>query len=181
MSLSDRQKAPVPVIGRGPRRASSQGGAVAALPRRTLQGQAEQLDTQTRYPGYGNDALIRRDRTMWYPVEGVRGVGTAQVDWTAAGPYRPELQSRNVTVRRMAGTDQTRAFANPLDPTVGLHSNPQVRPSGNLLRYAQGGAVIQHGRTDRLSPGRYAGQSYSQTTLLQGAPGGSGPARRVKR
>lgn len=170
-TLRQRQRAPVPfptLEREGIRHAQSLGGAVAALPRRTVAAQAAQLETDTRYPGDANDDRIRRDRIPWYPSDQRSGVGTGEVDWTAAGPARPELHMRNVTVRRMAGTDQTRALANPVDPTVGLHTNPAIRPSGNLQRYAAGVPVMRPARTDRLSPARYNGQSYSQTTVLQG-------------
>jgi hypothetical protein len=170
-TLTRRQRAPVPfptIEREGIRRGNSLGGAVAHLPRRTVAGQAEQLETDTRYPGDVNDGKIRRDRIAWYPSDQRSGVGTGEVDWSAAGPPRPELHMRNVSYRRMAGTDQTRALANPVDPSVGLHTNPAVKPSGNLERYKAGAAVMRPARTDRLSPARYSGQSYSQTTVLQG-------------
>jgi hypothetical protein len=178
-NLCDRQRAPVPFPNRGQRLRNSPGGAVADIPRRVVGAQADMLEGDPRYPGYVNDSMIRRDRTAWYPSDARSGVGTVAVDWTAAGPPRPELHMRNVTVRRMAGTDQTRAFANPADPSVGLHTNPKIRPSGNIERFKAGSAGMKHGRTDRLSPARYTGQSYSQTTLLQGATS-TGAGRRRK-
>lgn len=159
---------------------SSQGGAVADLPRQTLGGQAAAIADDPRYIGDVNDSQIRRDRTPWFPTKAVSGVGTGTVNWSENAPYRPELHMRDVTIRRMAGTDQTRAFANPVDPSVGLHTNPKVRPSGNLERYGAGGAVMKNGRNDRLSPARYNGQSYSQTTLEQGAVRPANSRRRVK-
>lgn len=168
--MYDRSRGSAPII-QDPRRRrqNSLGGAVACLPGRTEGGQWAALNDDPRYPGYLNDDQIRRDRTVWYPTDGRSGVGTGEVDWTAAGPPRPELHTRNVTVRLMAGNSQSRAFADPRDPTVGLHTNPTIKPSGNLLRYQAGGPAMQPGRQDRLSPARYSGQSYSQTTLEQGA------------
>jgi hypothetical protein len=145
------------------------GGAVAPNPRFTAGEQAAAIADDPRYYGATNDTTIRRDRTAWYPHKCRSGVGTAEVDWTMDAPHRPELHMRNVTVRVMAGTSQTRAFANPLDPSVGLHSNPKARPSGNIERYKAGAQAMRPGRTDRLSSARYTGQSYSQTTLEQGA------------
>lgn len=168
----DRQREPVPfptIERAGRRRGNSLGGAVAHLPGRTAGAQAAAQADDPRYYGAINDDQIRRDRTPWFPSTGRSGAGTAEPDWTAAGPTRPELHARNVTVRTMAGTSQTRAFADPRDPSVGLHTNSKVRPSGNLERYKAGASGILPGRTDRLSPARYSGQSYSQTTLEQGA------------
>lgn len=152
------------------RRGNSLGGAVAALPRRTVGAQAAAADDDPRYPGNHADGAIRRDRIAWYPTDRMSGVGSGTVSWSAAGPPRPELHMRNVTVRRMAGTSQTRALTDPRDRSIGLHTKTPVRPMGNLTRYADGrGATMRPGRTDRLSPAVYTGQSYSQTTLMQGA------------
>jgi hypothetical protein len=168
----ERQRAPVPfptLERAGIRRGNSLGGAVADNPRFTAGAQAAAMADDPRYIGNVNDSQIRRDRTSYFQTNARSGVGTAEVDWTAAGPARPELHSRNVTVRTMAGTSQTRAFASPFDPSIGLHTNPSVKPSGNIERYRAGAAAMRGTRTDRLSPARYSGQSYSQTTLQQGA------------
>lgn len=121
-----------------------------------------------RYPGDANDTRIVRERIPWMSSGRVTGVGTGTVDWSACGPPRPELHMRNVSYRVMAGTSRTRAMADPRDPSIGLHSKTPTRPMGNLGRYQAGGQVMRPGRTDRLSPARYTGQSYSQTTLTQG-------------
>lgn len=176
----DRQRMAVPAVrADGIRRGNSLGGAVADLPRVTVGGQAAAMADDPRYPGAANDSQIQRDRTAWFPTDsGPRGVGTGTVNWSLCAPPRPELHVRNVTYRRMAGTSQTRALTNPLDPTVGLHSQTPHKPSGNLERYVAGGQTIKPGRLNRLSPARYAGQSYSQTTLLQGASSSSSKGRR---
>jgi hypothetical protein len=169
--MIDRSRGSAPILRADPRARSGEapGGAVAPNPRFTTGGQAAAVADDPRYYGATNDSQIRRDRTPFFPSKARSGVGTAEVDWTMAGPNRPELHVRNVTVRVMAGTSQTRAFANPLDPSVGLHSNPKARPSGNIERFKAGAAGMKPGRRDRLSPARYSGQSYSQTTLEQGA------------
>lgn len=166
------QDQPVPFDRSTLRRGNAPGGAVAALPRFTAGGQAAQAHGDASYYGARNDDAIVRDRTPWMPRPVKSGAGTGTVDWTACGPARPQLHMRNVTVRRMAGTDSTRFLANPKDPRQGLHSQTPHSPRGNVQRYAAGLPTIRPGRTDRLSPARYVGQSYSQTTLEQGATKG---------
>lgn len=150
------------------RRGNSAGGKPVERPGRSVGGQAAAWMDDPRYYGAPNDSQIRRDRTPWYPTSARSGVGTGTVDWTAAGPPRPELHMRNVTVRIMAGTSRTRNLANPQDPRQGLHSAGIIKPSGNLGRIQAGRPGMKHGRTDRLSPARYRGQTYSQTTVEQG-------------
>lgn len=176
----DRQRMPVPAVRQGGiRRGNSLGGANADLPRSTSGAQAAAMADDPRYPGAVNDGQIMRDRTPWFSTPSPRrGVGTGAPDWSLSGPPRPELHMRNVTVRTMAGTSRTRALLNPLDPTVGLHSQTPRKPAGNLQRYQAGGDAIRPGRLNRLSPARYVGQSYSQTTLLQGASTAKGARRR---
>jgi len=152
-----------------PRRGNSYGGAVRPNERFTTGAQAAAGADDPRYIGAVNDSGIRRDRTAWFPTDTRSGVGTGTVDWTAAGPPRPEIHLRNVTVRTMAGTSRTRALASPVDASIGLHSATVVTPRGNVERYRATGVAMRPARTDRLSPARYAGQSYSQTTQLQGA------------
>lgn len=164
------QAEPVPVVRAGlPRRGNSHGGAVRPNGRFTAGAQASAQADDPRYVGNVNDSAIRRDRIAWFPTDARSGVGTGTVDWTAAGPARPELHMRNVTVRTMAGTSRTRALASPFDPTIGLHSQTVTTPRGNVERFKATGVSMKGARTDRLSPARYSGQSYSQTTLLQGA------------
>jgi len=163
------QRRPAPGYPQRPGRlGNAPGGSVLMRPGRSVGGQERAWQDDPRYNGAVLDNRIWRDRTPWYPSKARSGVGTAEVDWTAAGPYRPELHSRNQTFRIMAGTSQTRAFANPQDPRQGLHSAGIVKPSGNLGRIRAGGPTMKHGRTDRLSPARYRGQTWSQTTQLQG-------------
>lgn len=169
--MSDRQRMSVPVVRAEGirRRGNSLGGAVADRVRFTAGAQAAAGEGDPRYAGNVHDSQIRRDRTPWFPTDARSGVGTVAVDWTAAGPPRPELHMRNVTVRTMAGTSRTRALASPIDPRIGLHSKTPTRAHGNLERFKAGQPAMRAGRTDRLSPARYTGQSYSQTTLVQGA------------
>lgn len=163
------QDQPVPFNRRGVRLGNSAGGAPATLARFTAGNQAAQAATDPQYYGATNDDQIRRDRTPWFPRPTKSGAGTGTVDWTAAGPARPQLHMRNVTVRTMAGTSATRYPASPYDPSIGLHSQTPISPRGNIQRYQAKAPVMKPGRNDRLSPARYTGQSYSQTTLEQGA------------
>lgn len=165
----DRQRQPVPGYPQTPgRRNNAPGGTILQRPGRSTGGQLAATQDDPRYYGATQDDQIRRDRTPWYPTKARSGVGTGTVDWTMAGPARPELHMRNVTVRIMAGTSRTRALANPQDPRQGLHSAGIEMPRGNLGRISAGARTMKHGRTDRLSPARYRGQTWSQTTLEQG-------------
>jgi hypothetical protein len=124
---------------------------------------------QMRDPGFLNDALIRRDHTPNWPTDNKHGVGDPWVNWTDCGPTRPELHSRIVNWRVMAGTSNTRYIPNPYDGTVGLHSRTARPPMGNIQRYQAGASTIRPGRQNRLTQGTYNGQSYSQTTKMQGS------------
>lgn len=165
----DRSRGSAPIV-QDPRirRGNSIGGRLADHPGRSVGAQQAAWQDDPRYNGDVNDTQIRRDRTVWFPSDQRSGVGTATVDWTAAGPPRPELHVRNVTYRLMAGNSQSRAFADPRDPNIGLHTITLTKPRGNIERYKAGSSAMRPGRTDRLSPARYTGQSYSQTTLEQG-------------
>ena len=170
--LSDLQRQPAPFVGdRWHQRVNPAGsaGAVTPLFRRTI---ANGVDNEaTRYNGAVNDDQIQRGNTPWYPLDNMHGAGTGMVNWTAAGPPRPELHMRQqFALRVMAGTSRTRALPSPVDPTIGLHSTPpKPREMGNVQRIKAKAPTIRTGRQNRLSAARYSGQSYSQTTRGQGA------------
>lgn len=166
-ALTSRQRATPPFNDEPPRRRDSQGGPVVLGYRRTLAPGME--DETTRYPGTTNDERITRDKTPWFPKDNPPRVGDSWVNWTAAGPCRPEMHQRNVTIRQMVGTSNTRNMANPLDPRVGLHTDPKSPALGVIQRYTNGNPQMARPRQDRLLSGQYQGQSYSQQTLLQGA------------
>jgi len=129
---------------------------------------------------YANDQLIQRDRTPVYDADSYHQAG-ALTDWTASGPIRRSLWMRQHTWRRQAGTDNTRALdPRPVvsygsqdgthgSPPHGMHSNP-VR--GQVLTFrtfsSPDRAQMVSGRFNRLSDSQYVGQSYSQTTQVQG-------------
>lgn len=159
---------PLPRDRSTPRHNTSSGGPVRQLPRSPWAAPGVQ-DQETRDPRYTNDALIRRDNSNFWPTDVKHGVGDSLVDWSACGPSRPEMHSRVVSFRVMAGTSNTRYIPNPYDPTVGLHSRTHRSQLGNIQRYEAGTATMRPGRQDRLTQVTYSGQSYSQTTRMQGA------------
>jgi hypothetical protein len=127
-------------------------------------------DDRARYSPETNDSLIRRDYTPWYPRATVVPAGTGRASWWAAGPARPELAQRNVTVNPRQGNSRSRAMQNPLAPGTGLHTEPQHAAIGTIARYVNpDNPRMSTARQNRLLPARYTGQSYSQTTLTQGA------------
>jgi hypothetical protein len=168
--LSQRQRQAAPTV--GDRFTTRHWQAVApdidVLPRRTL---ANGIDNEdVRAGAYLNDANMQHGNGPWYPADNLHGVGTGMVNWTACGPPREELHMRQMfRLRTMAGTSATRFLKSPADPTLGLHSTPpKPRQMGNIQRIQAGKPTIRRGRRDRLSPSRYTGQSYSQTTVAQG-------------
>lgn len=188
--LSERQRAPVPFNTRPPRRRDSRGGPTPELIRRTL---VAGMDGETaRVPGTVNDTRIARQKTPWWPTPHYTPAGESWVNWTAAGPVRPELNMRMVNTRIMEGTSNTRNLQDPRsDATVtapgyrstpdgrieqpkrpirvGLHTDPKRFQLTNVQRFAQIPARMSTARQDRLRSGQYTGQSYSQTTRIQGA------------
>lgn len=150
-----------------PRRRDSRGGPTPTLVRRTL---AKGMDNEsTRFSGTTNDTTIQRDKGPWLPSDNLRGAASGWYDWTAAGPPRPEIHQRNVTLRIMAGTSRSRNLQNPRDWRVGLHSMPVPGAVGPHQRFLDPlNPRMRKPRQDRLSNGQYAGQSYSATTRTQG-------------
>lgn len=121
-----------------------------------------------RDPRNLNDSQIRRDHSAWAPTDRLYGFGDPLVNWTACGPPRQEIHSRIVNFRIMAGTSATRYIPNPYDPTVGLHSRTAPSKRGNVQRIEGKQATMRPGRQDRLTRATYTGQSYSETTKMQG-------------
>lgn len=160
------QRDPVPFNRRPPRRDNSRGGPPPTLIRRTLQPDMD--GEEARYSPTTNDGLIRHDHTPWYPMFHYGPAATGWVNWTACGPPRPELHMRTLEYRRMAGTSRTRFPVNPLDPKVGLHTDPSAAIPRTVPRFVGPNPQMTKPRQDRLAMGQYSGQSYSQTTIPQG-------------
>lgn len=120
---------------------------------------------------YSRDGLIMRDRIPAYDRDYMIGNADTQVDWTRCGPIRPSLWMRNRTVRRQVGSDNTRNFdPHPIieygsqDQGHGMHTNPAPYKRATNARFGSGIPQMQPAHVNRLSPARYSGQSYSQTT-----------------
>lgn len=158
-----RQREEPPIDKWSPRRLESGGGISVATPR-TLAVGIE--DEYARYPGTAFDGQIIRDRGPYYRQPRMEPPGNGWVNWTAAGPTRPELHMRNATMRDMVGNSRSR-YPVVESPTTGMHT---MGPSGvarTVPRYVETPQMTA-ARQFRLSPGQYNGQTYSQTTLLQG-------------
>jgi hypothetical protein len=170
-AVERRQRATPPIDRRHNRRGLSGGGYDTAHPMTIAPGIESELP---RYPGTTNDAEIHRDRAPWYNMPDYPTVGNGWVNWTLAGPPRAELHMRNATWRPMEGNSRSRFPFLPQSPTGGMHT---MIPSGpgsvrqTAPRYQSGNPQMQAARVDRLAGARYAGQSYSQTTSVQGARG----------
>lgn len=183
------QRDPVPFNRRPVRRRNSVGGPTPELVRRTL---VNGMDGEsTRYPGTVNDTKITRQQMPWYPSTSYTPGGNSWVNWTMAGPIRPELHMRDATFRTMQGNSRTRNLQNPgpgevetapgyrsmpdgriVQPThtvrVGLHTDPKRAALVTVERYTNKNPRMTTARQDRLRSGQYTGQSYSQTTRVQG-------------
>lgn len=74
----------------------------------------------------------------------------------------------NISLNRWQGSDGSRFLQNPRDPDKGLHTTPRPNYRANLDRLDNAHYPDMQGRgINRLSPSRYAGQSFSETTLQQ--------------
>lgn len=184
------QRDPVPFNKRPIRRRNSTGGEPKLGLRRTLV--AGMDGESTRYPGTVNDRGIVRQQQPWYPMDTYTPAGNSWVNWTMAGPCRPELHMRDASYRLMEGNSRTTQLLNPtpglavtapgyrsmpdgriIQPTttirVGLHTDPKRAARITVERYTNKNPRMTTARQDRLRSGQYTGQSYSQTTRVQGA------------
>lgn len=161
--LSDRQRAPIVVDRSHARLGTSAGGVDRAHPMTLAAGL---VDQQARYPATLFDRLIRRDRGPYFQKARVIPPGNAWVSWTGAGPARPELHARNQTWRREVGSSNSR-FPVVDSPTTGMHTMTPSTVARTLPRYVETQQMLPP-RQNRLSNARYSGQTYSQTTVVQG-------------
>lgn len=167
--LTARQRSPHPIDRRHARRGESAGGYDVTNPLTLAPG----LETErTRYPGTENDGMIIRDRKPFYSATLYTPAGISWVNWTEAGPPRAELHMDTDQWRPEAGSSSSRYPFVPGSPTGGMHTMIPSGPASSRQtapRFVDSGNPQMRGaRTDRLSPARYAGQSYSQTTAVQG-------------
>lgn len=169
--LSARMRSAPPIDKRSARRGLAAGGYDRAEPHTLAPGIETEL---ARYPGASNDQGITRDRRPFYSAT-VNYVPPALswVNWTEAGPARAELHMRTTDLRNMVGNSQGRYPYLPGSPTGGRHTMiPSTGPGGvtqTRQRFVGAGLPqMRAARPDRLAPARYTGQSYSQTTSIQG-------------
>lgn len=132
------------------------------------------VDQRLRSSDSSNDALIRRDGLPQWLVQNYVAAGVQVNNWTAAGPARPTLwTARGQTLTPRSG-GKVRWLQNPAAPGTGLHTEVNNDASGAIGTQARyltpASGVRQRGRRqNRLSPALYSGQSFSQTTKVQGA------------
>lgn len=162
--MTRRQRTAPPMDRWSARRGESAGGYDQASPRTLAAG----LDTELeRYPGDYFDGQIQRDRGPFYMQPRYIPPPVTWVSWTAAGPTRPELHMRNATLREMVGNTRSRFPVVPGAPTTGMHTMVTPGVARTVQRYVTT-PQMTGARIDRLKPGQYAGQTYSQTTRVQG-------------
>lgn len=163
--LTARQRSPHPIDKRSARRGESAGGYDRSVPMTLAPGLETEL---TRYPGTEYDGGVRRDRMPWYNV-GVRSpVGDSWVNWTEAGPPRAELHMRTTEWRQETGYGSRRFPVVPGSPTGGMHTMVKSGVDRTLPRFVET-PQMRGARINRLASSRYTGQSYSQTTAVQGS------------
>lgn len=136
--------------------------------------------TLTREQANANEQSIDHERFPWYKQGYIGSHRDSLVNWTDCGPIRPSLNNRQVTINRQVGTSNTRAQdPNPIRTygtqdgtrdgvTHGLHTNPQQAKYATNANF-RARQQQQPARVNRLSPAVYTGQSFSQTTVVQGA------------
>jgi hypothetical protein len=162
--LSQRQRAAPPIDRWHARRGESGGGYVHANPLTLAPGME---NDQARFPGTEYDTAVLRDKSPFYHAETRANVGDGWVNWTAAGPPRAELHMRTSTYRVEQGG--TRYPFIPTSPTGGRHTMVPSATTYTTPRYVDAGLPqMTAARINRLSAARYSGQSYSQTTAVQG-------------
>jgi len=164
VSIGSRQRSAPPIDRRTPRRGDAAGGYDVVEGPRTL---APGLDTElARYPGTVFDTKVIRDRGPFYAQPTYGPPGVSWTSWTAAGPTRPELHMRNATWRNMVGNSMSR-YPVVDSPSTGMHTMGPAGTQRTAERYVTTPQMVAE-RQYRLSPGQYSGQTYSQTTKVQG-------------
>jgi len=162
-ALTHRQRDEPPADRWHARRLESGGGYDQTSPRTLAVGLETEL---ARYPGDAFDQRIVRDRGPYYQHARFIPPPVTWISWTEAGPRRPELHMRCASLRTMVGNSESR-YPVIDSPTSGMHT---MGPSGvarTVQRYVTTPQMVG-ARQFRLSPGQYSGQTYSQTTQIQG-------------
>lgn len=163
-TLTQLQRSAPPADRWHARRLESAGGYDTTSPRTLAPGIENDL---ARYPGTVYDTEIVRDRSPFYQRSRFIPPPVTWISWTAAGPVRPELHMRCATLRTMVGNSESRYPVVPGSPTTGMHTMTPSGVSRTIPRYVETPQMTA-ARQFRLAPGQYSGQTYSQTTRLQG-------------
>jgi len=163
MNLTQRQRTAPPIDRWSTRLGESGGGIDTASPRTLAAGLGTEL---ARYPGDGFDTQIVRDRGPYYQQPVYVPPANNWLSWTAAGPTRPELHMRCGSWRNMVGNSASR-YPVTDSPSTGMHTMGPAGVARTVQRYVTTPQMTA-ARVDRLRPGQYSGQSYSQTTQVQG-------------
>lgn len=147
------------------RRGQSSGGPAREPRPLTL---ARGMDTElTRDVGTTNDGGIRRDRMPYYAAPRLIPPGQNWVDWSGAGPTRPELHMRQTSWRREVGSSRSRYPVIADSPTGGLHTMTPGVAQRAYERYGQTDQM-RAAPYNRLCHSQYSGQTYSQITVVRG-------------
>lgn len=124
------------------------------------------VDERARDNATSNDGRIVRDRIPYLDHDRFIPPAQGWVDWTGAGPARPELHMRQMTYRRESGSSRSRFPTVADSPTGGLHTMTPGTVQRTVPRFVQT-PQMRSSPYDRLSPGQYSGQTYSQTTTVR--------------
>lgn len=162
-TLTQRQRTAPPIDRWTTRRLEASGGIDVATGRTLAPGIDNEL---MRYPGTVFDTQVMHDRHPYYQKPAYLPPANNWVSWTAAGPVRPELHMRNATLREMVGNTMSR-YPVVNSPSTGMHTQIPSGVSRTVPRYVTTPQMTA-ARVFRLRPGQYAGQTYSQTTQIQG-------------
>lgn len=163
-ALSQRQRAAPPIDRWHARRMTAGGGYDTTHPMTLAPGME---NDQARYPGTTQDVAVQRDKSPFYHAETRGNVGDGWVNWTAAGPPRAELHMRTTTYRAEQGGSRFPFI--PGSPTGGRHTMVPSATQYTTPRFVDSGLPqMQGARINRLAAARYSGQSFSQTTAVQG-------------
>jgi hypothetical protein len=119
-----------------------------------------------RFPETSNDDLITRDRVRTFHAPYAILPGISKVSYTDAGPIPTTLRQMNFSLVRGQGTSNSRAY-DPEHTGKGLHTNPAKGKAAMNARY-QATQQMRPVRQYRLNPSRRSGQTFSETTRVQG-------------
>lgn len=165
-AASKRQRSVPPVDRWHGRRNVSSGGVDIAVPM-TLHRGIE--NDEVVYQQTAHDELIVRDKMPWYDRAYMIPAAVSWISWSGAGPVRPTLRMRNSSYKREQGSSASRYPFIPSSPTGGRHT--MGPPTAAAITAPRSRAVPQmrNPRINRLLPVAYTGQTYSQTTKIQGS------------